>query len=499
MADLILECVRQDQASRLPTREQLLQVAARLAPRNISPRQTVIVEAENLRAAIVNPSEEGVRLATGGVLLGGIIGVAGSWSEVGSDPPDGTYVLVRYSEARVELLTDVAASRPLWYAIEDERLLVSTSQRAIIALLGDFRLERSAVSWLLASGSLGPEVSWDARVRRLPPDSRLSFDRDAWRATLVVCPPRFEPVARTVHEHLDLLRDALSWCCGKLDVSTDRWLLPLSGGVDSRTILAFMVKTGRSPKCVTWTTRESVRNPLSDASIARRLARKFRVEHEYEFLDGGETTILASLQLFVEVGEGCTDEFAGYIDGCTVWRNLFAAGTSGIIRGDDPLGAIRRAVSFEVARVQEGGLLVTDYPESHVVRRLGLADRSGPSGCGPSRGNRSSLISTDSNRRAGGPASLPPSTPSKVATSKSSTRSCRGASSIWSARSPTRCAGTGGPCRRSPTRKAGQSRTRAGARRPTSRTTSPIRRSLGRSSPSSPLPQSRGCSVKRRR
>ena len=117
-----------------------------------------------------------------------------------------------------------------------------------------------------------------------------------------------------------------------------------SGGVDSRTILAFMVKAGKSPRCITWTTRESVRDPLSDAFIARRLARRFHVEHEYAFLDGGESTVAAALQLFVEAGEGCTDEFAGYVDGCAVWRDLFAKGWSGIIRGDNPLGAVRPGV-----------------------------------------------------------------------------------------------------------------------------------------------------------
>jgi len=388
VADLILECARRDASARLPSSEQFLQVAARLAPANITPRPAGIIEAENLRGAIVNPSEEGVRVVPEGVLLGGIIGEAGAWWEIGSEPPDGTYVLVRYSPTRVELLTDVLASRPLWYAHDDERLVVSTSQRAIVALLGDFRLERSAVSWMLATGSLGPEVSWDARVRRLPPDSRLSLDRDAWRATIEVRPPRFEPVDRTESEHLALLREALSWCCGELDISTDRWLLPLSGGVDSRTILAFMVKAGRSPKCVTWTTRESLRNPLSDAFIARRLARKFRVEHDYELLDGGETTISAALQLFIEANEGCTDEFAGYVDGCAVWRDLFAAGTSGIIRGDEPLGAIRRAVSFDVARIQEGGLLLTDYPEDHVVRHLGLTEQEWPERLRPQPGEQ---------------------------------------------------------------------------------------------------------------
>ena len=135
MADLILECVRAGRGGRLHTREQLLRMASRLAPSNISARPTRIIETQDLTATIVNPSEEGVRAAEGGVLLGGVIGEAGRWWEVGSEPPDGTYVLVRYSGASVELLSDITASRTLWYAQDEERLVASTSQRAAVALL----------------------------------------------------------------------------------------------------------------------------------------------------------------------------------------------------------------------------------------------------------------------------------------------------------------------------------------------------------------------------
>jgi hypothetical protein len=386
VADLILECVRDEQAGRLHTREEFLHVASRLTPANISPRPTHVIETKGLRAAVVNPSQEGVLAAKGGVLLGGVIGEPGRWWHMGAEPPDGTYVLVRYSGARVELLSDMTASRTLWYAVDEDRLVVSTSQRAVVALLGDFHLDHGAVAWLLSAGSLGPECSWDSRVRRLPADSRMVLDRRTWRSTLDRRPVLFQPVARSSEEHLELLRDAIAWSCGALDVDADRWVLPLSGGMDSRMILVFMVKSGKSPRCVTWTTRASVRNPLSDAFIARLVARRFGAEHDYAFLDDAQTVDEAALQRFVEVGEGCTDEFSGYIDGCDIWRGLFAAGWSGVIRGDDPLGARRRTASLDGSRRLGACTMVTDYPEGHLIHRLGLADEDWPERLQPQPG-----------------------------------------------------------------------------------------------------------------
>ncbi len=378
MADFILACVREDRTGRLPTLEQLEQVASLLAPGNISPRPTRLIKTHGLRAAIVNPTNNGVRVAEGGLLLGGVIGQAGRWWDVASEPPDGTYALARYSGATVELLSDITASRTIWYACDEERLVVSTSQRAVVALLGDFDLDPAAVSWLLSSGSLGPECSWDSRLRRLPGDARLVLDRQAWRTTLEQRPAMFEPVARSRQQHLELLRDAIAWSCEALDVDTERWLLPLSGGLDSRLILAFMARSGRRPRCVTWTMRRSLKNPLSDACVARLLARRFGAEHTYAFLDDAHKVDEAALERFVEAGEGGTEDFAAYVDGCAMWSGFFAAGVSGVIRGDEPLGARRRAASLDGARRAGAGTMVADYPQGHLMRRLGLVDQDWP-------------------------------------------------------------------------------------------------------------------------
>ncbi len=378
MADLILECGRAGRAPRDDARQRMAMVARRISPSNIVARPPRILEAQGLCVTIVNPSGDGIREADGGVLLGGLLGDAGRWWITGAEPPDGAYALVRYSSDRVELLSDVPSSRTLWYAWDEERLIASTSQRAVVALLGSFDLDRSAVAWLLSAGTLGPDRSWDSRIRRVPPDACLSFDRRAWRPTLDQRPAVFEPVRRSRDEHLGLLRDAVARSCGDLDIDTSRWLLPLSGGLDSRTILVFMVRNGRSPRCVTWTTRASTKNPLSDAVVARLLARRFHARHDYLFLDSRQAVAPGSLQRFVEVGEGRTDEFAAYVDGCAMWAGLFDAGVSGVIRGDEPLGGRRRAVSLDAARRQGSSVMVRDYPEGHLIRRLGLADQDVP-------------------------------------------------------------------------------------------------------------------------
>ena len=62
----------------------------------------------------------------------------------GSAPPDGSYALIRCSADEIELVADIAASRAVWYYHDDDVFLASSSQRALVALLGDFELEPAA-------------------------------------------------------------------------------------------------------------------------------------------------------------------------------------------------------------------------------------------------------------------------------------------------------------------------------------------------------------------
>ncbi len=387
MADLIVACTRP--ARQGAGAEPVRRAALRLAPPEVPVRAPRLLETDGVVAAVANPTEEGVWLHEakgdseggdpgGAVAVGGLFGASDSWWRTGSSAPEGTYALARWDPGSVELISDICGSRTLWHVITDDVFLASTSQRALVMLLGRFELLPEATSCFLSSGTLGPEVSWDARIRRLPPDARAVLDREAWRVTVTEAKPRFGPPARDINNQIDQLREAIATTCGSLDLDLERWVLPLSGGHDSRTLLAFLVHNGLRPRCVTWTTRASLRNPLSDASIARIIARRYRVEHDLLYLDGPAADLEATLERFVAANEGRNDELAGYLDGFALWRDLALAGVQGIIRGDEPFGLHRRRMREDDGRRHVGGAAPHDYPKDHPLRELELAPPTWP-------------------------------------------------------------------------------------------------------------------------
>ena len=377
MADIVVICAREVQ-SQQDDQHRLERVAARLTPDGVTPSPPLIHGSDGVDIAVVNPTPQGVFVAHGGVCLGGLFGTGERWSETGAPAPDGTYALVRYDAGTVELLTDVTASRTIWWTQTDQALLASTSQRALAALLGDLRLDPAATAWLLSSGTLGPETAWDARLHVLPPDSRLVLDRAAWRSRVDRRPAVFAAAARNAEAHVAALREAIAATCAELGLDLSQWLLPLSGGVDSRMILAAMAGAGVTPRCVTWTTPKSRRDPLSDARIAPLVARHFGAEHHHRVLAEPEGGPDWALDRFVSAGEGRSDEFVGYMDGCALWRDLAGEGVSGVIRGDESAGERKRDAHDDGSRRGAGAVMVEDFDEAHVIRRLGLAAQEWP-------------------------------------------------------------------------------------------------------------------------
>ena len=387
MGVLIVVCPRPGRPAIVA--ERLRSAALRLAPPEMPIREPMLLETAGVVAAVANPTDEGVWLHDnedqpggdtpgGGAAVGGLFGDNGSWWHAKSAAPEGTYALARWDAHVVELVADICGSRTIWYALTQDVFLASTSQRALVMLLGSFELLPEATACFLSSGTLGPTVSWDARIRRVPPDARAVLDRASWRVTVHETAPEFGSATGDNEVEVGHLREAIATTCGDLNLDLERWVLPLSGGHDSRTILAFLVQNGSRPRCVTWTTRASLRNPLSDASIARVVARHYHVEHELLYLDASRNGLETTLQRFVAANEGRNDEIAGYLDGFALWRDLALAGVQGIIRGDEPFGLHRRRMGVDDGRRHVGGATPDDYPEGHPLHSLELARPSWP-------------------------------------------------------------------------------------------------------------------------
>lgn len=126
------------------------------------------------------------------ICLGHLINPSDNWWEPNTELPDGSYALIRSNEQYVELITDLGGSRTIWYIFTDEALIASSSQRAIIYLLKNFIPDRSAISWMLSSGTLGPGFSWDSRINMVPPNTRIILERSSWKLEIEKCENEYQ-------------------------------------------------------------------------------------------------------------------------------------------------------------------------------------------------------------------------------------------------------------------------------------------------------------------
>lgn len=204
----------------------------------------------------------------GSLLLGRLYGESGDWSEPLADRPDGSFVVFRENAEFVEVLSDPAASRTVWYHLNDELFVASTSQRALAMYLRGFEFDERVVPWLLSTGSLGPEYSWDRRFRRLPPDSSVTLDRGSWSLDVCRAAVRFSERKRSPEEHRRLLEEDIRRTIATVgDLDFGDWVLPLSGGCDSRAILCFLIGAGAKPRTITWGLERSIDEPGNDAYV----------------------------------------------------------------------------------------------------------------------------------------------------------------------------------------------------------------------------------------
>ena len=173
MSKILLASYRNpNQAKEFP--EKAMHIDRRLSPDNITPNQLELLENGRTRIAIFNPVAT-LPVEKNSVCMGMMFPPTEKWWKPGEEAPDGSFGLFRTGENVVEILTDAVASRTVWYIQTDTVFIASTSQRAIICMLGDLEFNPEAVAWMLSSGSLGPGHSWDRRIKQLPPDSKLVF------------------------------------------------------------------------------------------------------------------------------------------------------------------------------------------------------------------------------------------------------------------------------------------------------------------------------------
>ena len=339
MSKIIYVCFRN--APPVSAEQRVREVCKRLEPDNIVPRPPRVVRHGNSVYGVVNPSPS-MLARDGSVAVGQLLGDKGQREDALSrGTPDGSFALFHDSADSLEVMSDPAGSRTVWYYQDEETFIASTSQRAIVGFAGGFQFNESVVPWMLSTGSLGPSLSWDKRIEMLSPDSSVVLNKKDWSVSIKTTPIEFTPLDQPYEQHERILLEALEETFASLDLDLTTWVLALSGGYDSRSILYMLRDVGKSIdnlRTVTWGLASRRSREGSDGAVSKALADALEVSNDYYPTDFTGEPIDRVLDRFVRLGEGRVDHMSGYMDGFAMWKVMFEDGVEGLIRGDEGLG-----------------------------------------------------------------------------------------------------------------------------------------------------------------
>ncbi|MGE0372212.1 MAG: asparagine synthase-related protein, partial [Gammaproteobacteria bacterium] len=314
---------------------------------------------------VFNPNSA-VLVQNSSVCLGSLADPGAEWGRTQAPRPDGSYALFRSDDRRVELISDACASRTLWYVQTDDLFVASTSQRAIVTVLGNYQPNPDAHAWMLSAGNIGPGLSWDRRIRCVAGNASVVLDREAWTLQESGSHVEFAPRRAPDRVHREAFIQALRETFGRLRIDYTTWHLMLSGGFDSRCIL-LMLENKAGLHSITWGLASARDEPKSDAVVAQTLADHFGIAHEYYATDITEQGIDSVFERLLTAGEGRTDTISAYMDGCHIWSRLFSAGIGGVIRGDVVFSPYRVYSEDDVRRIN-GAMFLKDFAN---LARLG--------------------------------------------------------------------------------------------------------------------------------
>lgn len=359
MSKLLYIVYRKPNKNSFDKDKKLLEIIEkRIIPDNIVPNKVKLVETDNSLCGLFNPVST-IPIKDSSICLGYSPDI--SWSEFDKrgDSIEGSFAIIRNSESSLQIVSDMFASRTMWWYMNDDVFLASTSQRAIVMYLGTFSFDDNVIPWMLSSGTLGPGFSYDKKIKMLKPNTIISFNKKEWVLKIDTKEIKLENKYKTTKQAKKKLHESLEKTFEKLNLDTSKFVLPLSGGYDSRGIL-LLLKSKTGLKTITWGTKESREIKENDAFIAKQLANKYNVENIFFESFVSVISINEVLNRYLICSEGRIDNIGGYLDGMEMWKSFFEKGYETIIRGEEFLGLYNVKNIYE-ARINEGLSYLSDY------------------------------------------------------------------------------------------------------------------------------------------
>lgn len=263
-------------------------------------------------------------------------------SEIYSSEADGSYAVIKNNEDEVSFFTDQFGSRALWYYFDKDLLIVSTSQRAIVAFNGNFKLNEEALAWYLSSGCQGPFISWDKDIKQVLPNLEYKLEVNDWSLDSRQKLGMDLPVSGSVkmNDYLDLYQSEVTESLNKIinKYPKGQVLMPLSGGLDSRSLLALTHKAGLDDKVtlVNWGSPKQD-GVFDDKAAAKRIATFYGKDLLDMSLPADIKSYDQVFDRYAEECEGRIEHINAFTDGFKVWEDLFLQGYRVVVRGDIPV------------------------------------------------------------------------------------------------------------------------------------------------------------------
>ncbi|MFT3679667.1 MAG: hypothetical protein QM791_05315 [Ferruginibacter sp.] len=378
MAKIIYVCVR-NQEDVPAVKRKVSFITKKLVPDNIPDAECKTAAYGNIVYGISTYTKL-INEKDGSVCMGLAYPSPEPWYKPLSSPPDGTYAIFRCNEDTIECLTDFTGSRSIWYYKDDKIFVAGTSQRAVITIAGKFELNKKVLPWMLSSGSLGHLNSWSKDVKSVGLDGAVILNRHTWELSTRQGSVEYVPSKLSDKEIEEQFKKIVFDSFKNISTDFSQWLLPMSGGYDSRAIACILKKSGNDIsklETITWGTHESRQDKDSDGYLGVEVSKALNLKNNFYETDKVNEPLEIVFERFILCSEGRIDHILGYTDGLAIWRDIFYSLKQGVIRGDETLGA-PAVGSYLRARLMGEIKLCTDFSNLEDYEQYGFEKQEMP-------------------------------------------------------------------------------------------------------------------------
>ncbi len=190
----------------------------------------------------------------------------------GYPKPGGTWAKWNYRDGELTIENDCLGFYPIYYYRDETQIVVSNSILKIIAEAGDVEIDKAALKMFVHRNYFLDDCTAYAKIKTLAPNSTIKWTKDSFSVDshLLAVKPLNLNSEQIVDTYIELTKQAVA----RNLPDNEKFIMPLSGGRDSRMMLLELMERGYKPElCVTC-------GEMRDVKIAKQICDKLDLNHK---------------------------------------------------------------------------------------------------------------------------------------------------------------------------------------------------------------------------